>query len=262
MVENINWSSVGRDMIGEIERKVMPLFGTPKAAEVVGKNESGDVTEYVDMVSEEVILKRLRPLGVNVVSEEAGEIDAGSETTVVVDPIDGSFNFTSGIPIFAFSMAVFKGTKPIYGLIHEFITGRTYEAYSGKGALMNGNPVHVKPEEPRKAAVSFYTRGRGLNLIGRVKRVRVLGAIAVELSYLASGALQAVVDIRNYVRPTDIAAGVLIAREAGAIVTDERGRSLELGGDLRASKKMNVVAASDERLHELILRSLEEDGNV
>jgi len=261
MKTDVDWSSIGREMAAEIEKRIMPLFGTQKAAEVVGENESGDVTEYVDMVSEEVILSRLQPLGVNIVSEESGELEAESEITVVVDPVDGSFNFTHRIPIFAFSMAVFKGTKPVYGFIHEFITGRTYEAYSGGGAFMNGERIRVKPTEPRKAAVSFYTRGRGLNLINSVKRVRVLGAIAVELSYLASGSLQAVVDVRNYVRPTDIAAGVLIAREAGAKVTDERGNELELGTELKASKKMNVVAASDERLHRLILHSLNAEGS-
>ncbi len=256
----MDWSSLALEISREIEKKIMPLFGTEKAAEVVGRNESGDITEYVDMVSEQVILEKLKPLGVNVVSEEAGEIEAGGEFTVVVDPIDGSFNFTSGIPIFAFSMAVFKGEEPVYGFIREFVTGRNYEAYRGRGAFMNGSRIRVRAKEPAKAAISLYTR-RETGLIRKVKRTRVLGAIAVELAYLASGSLQAVVDVRNYVRPTDIAAGVIIAREAGAIVTNERGEELKLGDGLSASRKMNIVAASDRRMHELIIKSLSRDEN-
>ncbi len=257
--EDTRWESIGKELASEIKRKVMPLFGTRKAGEVMGKNVSGDVTEYVDRVSEDVIIERLRPLGVNVVSEEMGEISTGSDVTVVVDPIDGSFNFTHGIPIFAFSMAVFRREEPVYGMICELITGRTYEAFRGGGAFMDGKPIYVRPCEPKKAAVSFYTRGRGMDIINRVKRIRVLGAIAVELSYLAAGSLQAVADVRNYVRPTDVAAGVLIAREAGAIVTDARGHDLKI--KLKASDRMNVIASSSRELHELIMRTIGGPGD-
>ncbi|HID66187.1 MAG TPA: fructose-1,6-bisphosphatase, partial [Aquificaceae bacterium] len=69
---------------------------------------------------------------------------------------------------------------------------------------------------------------------------------AMELAYLAKGALDGVLDIRNYVRPTDIAAGVLIAREAGAIVTDDTGKELKF--DLSASEKLNIIAVNSEKL--------------
>ncbi len=162
----------------------------------------------------------------NVVSEEVGTVDNGSDYTVVVDPLDGSYNFSAGIPIFAFSMGVFKGKKPVYGAIYEFLPKNFYEAKPGKGAYLNGERMRVNEPEPEKEALSFYTRGgRCLGLVRKVKRVRVLGgAIAVELAYVArGGSLDGVFDIRNYVRPTDVAAGVLLVREAGGIVTDEGG---------------------------------------
>jgi myo-inositol-1(or 4)-monophosphatase len=251
----IPWNEIALETAREVEKEVMPLFGTAKAGETIGENVSGDVTKYVDKVAEDVVLGRLQPLGVNVVSEEIGFIDNGSDYTVIVDPIDGSYNFAAGIPIFAFSFAVFRKNRPVYGAIYEFVTRTFYEALPGGGAYMNGKPIKVRKPERGKEALSFYTRGRCLGLIRRVKRVRVLGAIAVELTYLAKGALDGVLDIRNYVRTTDIAAGVLIAREAGAIVADERGKELELRLD--ATTKTNVIAVNDRYLLDIILEELE-----
>ncbi|HDZ35686.1 MAG TPA: bifunctional fructose-bisphosphatase/inositol-phosphate phosphatase [Thermococcus sp.] len=251
----IAWNEVAIEMARQVEKEVMPLFGTPKAGETVGKNVSGDVTKYVDKVAEDVVLSRLQPLGVNVVSEEIGFVDNGSDYTVVIDPIDGSYNFAAGIPIFAFSFAVFKEKKPVYGAIYEFVPKHFYEAVPGRGAFLDGRRITVRKPERGKEALSFYTRGKCTGLINRVKRVRVLGAIAVELTYLAKGALDGVLDIRNYVRTTDIAAGVLIAREAGAIVTDETGKELELRLD--ATTKTNVIAVNDRYLLDMILEELE-----
>ncbi|NJE04876.1 bifunctional fructose-bisphosphatase/inositol-phosphate phosphatase [Thermococcus sp. M36] len=251
---DVVWKEVALEMAKEVERKITPMFGTPKAGESLGKNVSGDVTKYVDKVAEDIVLERLRPLGVNIVSEEVGFIDNGSDYTVIVDPIDGSYNFAAGIPIFAFSFAVFKGKEPVYGAIYEFMPKNFYEAIPGEGAFMNGKKIHVRKPERGKEALSFYTRGRCVGLIKKVKRVRVLGAIAVELVYLAKGALDGVLDIRNYVRPTDIAAGVLIAREAGAMVTDENGKELELS--LSATEQTNIIAVNDMYLLKLILEEL------
>ncbi|KUH32395.1 fructose-1,6-bisphosphatase [Thermococcus celericrescens] len=251
----IAWNEVALEMAREVEKVVMPLFGTPEAGKTVGTNVSGDVTKYVDKVAEDVVIGRLEPLGVNLVSEEIGFIDNGSDYTVVVDPIDGSYNFAAGIPIFAFSFAVFRGKEPVYGAIYEFVPKHFYEAVPGRGAFMNGRRITVRKPERGKEALSFYTRGRCTGLIKRVKRVRVLGAIAVELTYLAKGALDGVMDIRNYVRPTDIAAGVLIAKEAGAIVTDGTGRELEI--HLSATEQTNIIAVNDRYLLDMIMEELE-----
>ncbi|WP_048152156.1 bifunctional fructose-bisphosphatase/inositol-phosphate phosphatase [Palaeococcus ferrophilus] len=253
----MEWNEISLELAKEVEKAVMPLFGTKKAARTVGRSPSGDVTKFVDSVAENVILNRLSPLGVNIVSEEVGTITGESEYTVVVDPIDGSYNFVSGIPIFAFSFAVFKNENPLYGMIYEFVTGNVYEAIAGEGAYLNGERIRVRKAEEGKYALSFYTRGWGLELIKRVKRTRVLGAVALELAYLARGAIDGVLDIRNYVRPTDIAAGVLIAREAGAIVMDTEGKELRFS--LSAEEKGNIIAVNDERVLKVVLDSLKQN---
>ncbi|WP_010478517.1 bifunctional fructose-bisphosphatase/inositol-phosphate phosphatase [Thermococcus zilligii] len=248
------WKEVVFSLARDVERAVMPLFGKPEGGKEVGKNVSGDVTKYVDRVAEDIVVERLKPLGINIVSEEIGLIDQGSDLTAVVDPIDGSYNFSSGIPVFALSFALFKGKRPVYSAIYEFLPGNYYEAIPGHGAYLNGRGINVVPGEPEKAAISFYTLGRGLGIIGRVKRIRVLGAIAVEMAYLARGSLQAVVDLRNYLRPTDVLAGTLLVREAGGIVVDESGR--EFNPSLSAEEKVNVVASSDKRLLKIILEGI------
>ncbi|WP_461862772.1 bifunctional fructose-bisphosphatase/inositol-phosphate phosphatase [Thermococcus sp.] len=248
------WNEIALGMAKEIERHVMPLFGTAKAGQTVGRNVSGDVTKFVDKVAEDIILGYLSPLNVNIVSEEVGNIDRGSEYTAIIDPIDGSYNFAAGIPVFAFSFAVFKQKKPLYAMIYEFVAKNVYEGIPGEGAYMNGHLIRVRKPVRGKEALSFYTRGRGYGLIRKVKRVRVLGAVAVELAYLAKGALDGVLDIRNYVRPTDIAAGVIIAREAGAIVADGEGNELKL--DFDATKKTNIIAVNERYLLDLILEEL------
>lgn len=249
------WNEIALSIAKEVEKEILPLFGKPEGGKVIGVSPSGDKTKLVDKIAEDVVLNALKPLGVNIVSEEIGNIDAGSDYTIVVDPVDGSFNFIHGIPIFGFSFAVFKGSKPEYAMLYEFMTKSVYEGIPGEGAYLNGRPIHVRELNEKAIAISFYTRGRGVELINKVKRVRVLGAIAIELAYLAKGSLDGVLDIRNYVRPTDIAASALIAKEAGAIITDDTGKELKF--DLRASEKLNIIAVNDKRLLKLILETIE-----
>lgn len=250
-----SWSELSFDIAKEIEKQIMPLFGKEEAGKVVGTNVSGDVTDYVDRVSENVVISRLSPLGINIISEEKGFIDNGGEYTAIVDPVDGSYNFVSGIPVFGFSFAIFKRNRPIYGSIYEFITGNFYEGIPDNGAFMNGERIRVRKPEKGKEALSFYSRGEFPELVNKVKRIRVLGAIAVELAYLAKGALDGVVDVRNYVRYTDIAAGVIIAREAGAIITDDSGKEIKLR--LNATEKTNIVAVNDQELLKMVLEVIE-----
>jgi len=245
------WNEVALNLAKDIEREIMPLFGTKKAGEFVGFSPSGDKTKLVDKIAEDIVLGYIEPLGVNVVSEEVGNIDVGSEYAVVIDPLDGSFNFIHGIPIFGFSFAVFKNKKPVYAMLYEFITKNVYEGIPREGAYLNGKKIQVRPLKENSISISFYTRGRGAKLVEKVKRTRVLGAIAVELAYLAKGSLDGVIDIRSYVRPTDIAASYVIAKEAGAIITDDKGDDIKFRLD--ATERLNIIAVNDKKLLELIL---------
>jgi myo-inositol-1(or 4)-monophosphatase len=249
----MEWNKIGLKIAKEIEKEVMPLFGKKEGAKIVGRSPSGDTTELVDKISEDIVLKHLKPLNVNIVSEEIGTINNNSEWTVVIDPIDGSFNFTNGIPFFGFCFAVFKNNNPYYGLTHEFLTKSTYEAFAGKGAYLNGEKIKVKKYHEKEALISYYSK-KNLNLIGKIKRVRIMGAFGVEMAYVAKGTLDGVFDVRTHVRTTDIASSYVICKEAGAIITDENGHELEF--DLNATDRYSVIVANDKKLLKMILEEI------
>ncbi|CAB49202.1 bifunctional fructose-bisphosphatase/inositol-phosphate phosphatase [Pyrococcus abyssi] len=248
------WRKIALDIINDFDQNVMPLFGDARAGETVGISPSGDETKVVDKVAENVVVSKFKALGVNIVSEEMGVIEQGSEYTVLIDPLDGSYNFISGIPFFALSVAIFKGEEPVYAFIYEPVVKKLYEGIPGQGAYLNGQRIKVR-KLGEKPSISFYTRGKGIELLNHVKRTRTLGAIALELAYLARGALDGVVDIRNYLRPTDIAAGVIIAKEAGALVKDSNGDEIEVS--FSATDKVNLVAVNDEELLKMVLSLIE-----
>ncbi|WP_421077337.1 bifunctional fructose-bisphosphatase/inositol-phosphate phosphatase [Methanothermococcus sp. Ax23] len=251
----MNWNELGLKIAKEIEKDVMPYFGKKEGAKIVGYSPSGDTTELVDRISEDNVLKHLKPLNVNIVSEETGTIDNNSEWTVVIDPIDGSFNFTTGFPCFGFCFAVFKDNNPYYGLTYEFLTKNTYEAFAGKGAFLNGEKIKVKEYNEKEAVISYYSR-KNLNLIGKVRRVRIMGAFGIEMAYVARGALDGIFDIRPYVRTTDIASSYIICKEAGAIITDENGDEFKFKFDLNATDRYNIIVANDEKLLNMILEEI------
>ena len=102
----MKWDEIGKNIAKEIEREILPYFGRKDKSYVVGKSPSGDETEIFDKISEDIALKYLKPLDVNIVSEELGIIDNGSEWTVVIDPIDGSSNALSNFPYYGTSVAL------------------------------------------------------------------------------------------------------------------------------------------------------------
>ncbi|EHP84644.1 bifunctional fructose-bisphosphatase/inositol-phosphate phosphatase [Methanotorris formicicus] len=249
----MKWDEIALKIAKDIEKDIMPIFGKKEASKFIGYSPSGDKTKLVDKIAEDIVLEHLLPLDVNIVSEESGGINKESEYTVVVDPVDGSYNFIKGIPIFGFSFAVFKKNEPIYTMIYEFVTKNVYEGIPKRGAYLNGRKIKVKPLKLESISLSFYGN-KDANFLKNVRRFRILGAIAVELVYLAKGSLDGVVDIRKYVRPTDIAAGVVIARESGAIITDENGE--ELTFNLSATERLNIIAVNSKELLDIILENI------
>ncbi len=249
----MNWNKLGLKIAKEIEKEIMPYFGKKEGGKVIGYSPSGDTTELVDKISEDIVLKHLKPLDVNIVSEEIGTIDNNSKWTVVIDPIDGSFNFTRGIPFFGFCFAVFKDNNPYYGLTYEFLTKNTYEAFVGKGAYLNGEKIKVKTYDKKESLISYYSK-KNLNLIGKVRRVRIMGAFGIEMAYVAKGTLDGVFDIRNHVRTTDIASSYIICKESGAIITNENGEELKF--ELNATDRYSIIVVNDKELLNMILEEI------
>jgi myo-inositol-1(or 4)-monophosphatase len=155
----------------------------------------------------------------------------------VLDPIDGTSNFVHGLPLCAVSLALLRHAEPVIAITRAPMLSRTYHAIRGRGAFLNGVPIKARHTIGlNEAIVSLgdYAVGPGATtrnqrrltltaaLIPRVERIRMFGAATLDLAFVAEGATDACVIMSS--KPWDTAAGTLIAREAGASITDTAGR--------------------------------------
>lgn len=154
----------------------------------------------------------------------------------VLDPIDGTSNYAHEIPLHAISLALTHFGVPIVAVTHLPVFGWTYHATQARGAFNNNQPIHVRATtDLRHAIVSISDYGTGPEadtknrrrlaitqaLIPAVERIRMFGAASIDLAFVAGGLTDAAILDTN--KPWDTAAGVLLAREAGASVTDLAG---------------------------------------
>lgn len=168
-------------------------------------------------------------------SEQQPEIET-SEWLWVLDPIDGTSNFVHGLPLCAVSLALLHEGRTVVAVTHAPLLGKTYHAIEGKGAFVNGQRITASATDSLSGAIvslGDYAVGHDagrLNahrlaltteLVPRVERIRMIGAATLDLAFVAEGALDACVMMSN--KPWDTAAGTLIAREAGAQLTDAQG---------------------------------------
>src|SRR4051812_38247060 len=128
---------------------------------VIGTGEGGDETTAIDKAAEDAIIGRFRATGASIVSEEVGVLE-GSDTLLVIDPIDGSLNAKRGIPFFSLSIAVADGRTMgdvHFGFVHDFGSGEEWTAMRGEGAFLNGEPLgDVRPKDTIEILVMEATR--------------------------------------------------------------------------------------------------------
>lgn len=206
----------------------------------------GTATKMVDELAEREILRIMRgtDAGLNLLSEEAGFVDMGGDRLLVADPIDGTTNAVRGIPFYCVSLAIGreKLSDVEVGLVQNLCTGDRYEAVRGEGATLNGRPVRVSSN--RKETVLSMGLVRGVDApFPSLGTMRSLGASALEMSLVASGALDGYQHPKPILRIIDIAAATLLVREAGGVVLDPRGEDLEL--PLSLTPRFTLTAAAD-----------------
>jgi myo-inositol-1(or 4)-monophosphatase len=192
--------------------------------------------------------------------EERGLVEGPDKThTWIVDPLDGTTNFLHGIPLFSISIALQREGELVAGLIYNPVTGDAYTAERGKGAFLNDrNRLRVAGRSSLDAAViatGIPHRGkpgheRHLRELGammkEVSGIRRTGAASVDLAWVASGRFDGYWE--RDIQPWDMAAGIVIVREAGGYVSDLDGRQnmLEAGH----------IACGNEAIHRAILQKL------
>lgn len=202
-----------------------------------------DLVTETDKASEEAILAVLRrhfPRHALLGEEGGVSGDVNSQYLWCVDPLDGTTNFAHSYPSFAVSVGVVRGSTPVAGCVVEFAGGpqawvtRTFAAHTGSGTTCNGKPVRVS--EVSDVRRSLLVTGFGYEhddawaanmelfkeLTDVCQGVRRLGAAAVDLCHLSMGVVDAYWEYR--LKPWDMAAGIIIAQEAGARVTTMDGR--------------------------------------
>jgi myo-inositol-1(or 4)-monophosphatase len=214
------------------------LQGQPGARQVDAKSSPTDVVTQMDRDSEQAIvahLRQRRPADA-VLGEEAGERPGTSGLRWVIDPLDGTVNYLYGLPLWAVSVAVEAPDGQLAGAVAVPALGITYAAGRGTGAwglTADGRqPLAVRECDSLPSALvatGFGYRaerridqGRALaQVLGGIRDVRRCGAAALDLCWLAAGHYDGYFE--RGLQPWDAAAGVLIAREAGAVVTGATG---------------------------------------
>jgi myo-inositol-1(or 4)-monophosphatase len=177
-----------------------------------------DTQYHLDVAADDVALRVLHTAGFRVVSEESG-ITGSGDYTVVIDPIDGSTNCDHGIPFFATSLAVLHRDELVAALVVNQATGSVYEAEKGGGAYRDGLPIAASGlTDLSQSIVSFS--GLPARHLGWAQ-YRSLGAASLEICLVADGSLDVyAVAQKSTLNPWDYLAGLLIAREGGAVESD------------------------------------------
>ncbi len=169
-----------------------------------------------------------------VLGEEGADRTGSSGIRWLLDPIDGTINFLYGVPQYAVSVAAERDGETLVGCVHNPVSGETFMAVRGAGAwlgsrrLTGTGPASELDRALLGTGFSYDAgrrAGQGRVLAGilpRVANLRRLGAASLDLCFVAAGRLDAYYE--QGLAPWDMAAGVLIAREAGAVVTGLRGR--------------------------------------
>ncbi len=200
-----------------------------------------DLVTEADRASERLIVERLRnhfPTHA-VVAEEGGGQEGSSEYRWYVDPLDGTTNFAHGFPMFNVTLAVERAGEMIAGVIYDPIHDEMFTAEKGGGAYLNNRRIHVSKVgrvEDALVATGFPSRKRHENvnvhfyyqLAMMSHGVRRAGAAALDLAYVACGRLDAFWEFG--LNPWDMAAGVLLVREAGGTASDMYGGPFSLRG--------------------------------
>lgn len=236
------------------------------------KTSKHDIVTFADTEVQKAIISVLKQEAGNHGLETYGFIgEEGVETEgeyrFVIDPIDGTSNFASNISYFCVSIALMKGNSSIAGVVYDVVRDEMYTAEQGKGAHKNGKKIQFKsgiPLEESAVVVTLSSRSerrkQGLTFLETffpyVRTIRLFGAIALDLSRMADG--EANIAVNFSCRIWDIAACVLIFKEAGGEVVDQNGSTLEF--DLSDAKKNYSIVASDTNHIQKIILIYQELG--
>ena len=216
-----------------------------------------DLVTQADTESEQEVISILqrRLPDVSILAEESGAQDADVARRFIIDPLDGTTNFLHGIPIFSVSIALERNGEIVAGVVYNPAMDELYTAEKGGGAFMNDRRLRVAARRVLSDTVistGVPHLGRGhhgkylvelRNVMGEVAGIRRLGSVALDLAFVAAGRVDGFWE--EGLNAWDIAAGLLLVREAGGFASDKTGGRdmLESGG----------IVAGNEHIHKALL---------
>jgi myo-inositol-1(or 4)-monophosphatase len=218
-------------------------FGEVEKLQVSIKGPS-DFVSNADTKAEKIIIEELTKIKKNysIISEEEGsKTNKDKENTWIIDPIDGTTNFLHGIPHFAISIALRSGNEIVSGVIYDPIKDEMFYAEKNNGAFFNNQRIRVSKK--KKIENCLFATG-GKEIINNELITRRSGSAALDMAYVAAGRYDGY--FQNKLNLWDIAAGIIIVKEAGGIINS-----------LNLSINDNItISASSEAINGKMLEKL------
>ena len=223
-----------------------------EAVEIKGK---ANFVSYVDKKAEELIVEKLRQVipGSGFITEEGTAFESGEKFRWVIDPLDGTTNFIHGAPPYAVSIGLLDGDEIVLGVVYEITRNECFYAWKGSKAMVDGREIHVSEASKTSDAliVTGFPYGNFQNadgfidsikfFMGNSHGIRRQGSAATDLSYVAAGRYEAFWE--KGLSPWDIAAGMIILRQAGGKVSD-------FNGDYNCLFKDEIIATNSNYFEE------------
>jgi len=222
----------------------------------IGLGGDGTPTMFLDQYVEEPVLHVLEKLGVNVLSEEIGWVDRGSAITAVIDPVDGTANSASGVPLSGFSAAIVVDDVVVESLVTWLGSSYRWHAHRDDPIVKKTtNQTVVQGSSLSMLRPRPTTWGAWSTLAQRAERMRILGTTVLEGALVADGAIDAFCDPGGDIhRIVDLAAIALIVEKSGGAVRDIHDRPFTFDPDL--SKRWSGVIASTRELADEIVETI------
>jgi myo-inositol-1(or 4)-monophosphatase len=237
-------------------RRLLQDFADLSALEIKLKKGPGDPFTVADTRAEETVRKLLKAAypAYGFLGEEGGLMPGEDPEHVwVVDPLDGTMNFLRGVPLWAVNIALARAGEVVAGVTYIPPLGEMFWAEAGRGAFLNDEPIRVArttrlEESVLAVGIPFAGKPRQEQFVHEISQltphvasVRRLGAGAVDTAFVACGRFDAFWE--QSVSPWDMAAGAILVREAGGVVTDTLGGPLDLMGGTCLNAAPGIHAA-------------------
>ncbi|MGN6347929.1 MAG: inositol monophosphatase family protein [Candidatus Nitrosocosmicus sp.] len=249
------------------------IIGTVEGRQKFDVGAGGDVSTKIDLVAEKSVFDTLKRNNFlpDVIGEECGFVNGKDHGLIVMDGIDGTTNANCGLPFYCCSLAYSSDKKldsVTDAVVFNLLSGDVYYASKNKGSYVNQKKLDltrksIKPAKDMIVGLNISGLSEELfisisKLVSAVNHIRHLGANALEVCYFAQGSIDAYVDLRDKIRPIDMAACYLIAKEAGGFVFDMVGNQLNC--ELTVDSRMSFIAVSNLEMFNLLFNLYKQGG--